>query len=372
MSMMDIYEQVRKTDFNRTEPETLSQLVNSAIRIGDEIKGDYVRLRQLTDDVFKLLKQENLLRTKQFSHDDLIRLGSKVASASDGSFQSVGGADGIWYVPISAALIIFRQGINNAPEAKVGAQIMKLDERQYFNIGAAMETSMLYAEATLLKDWARDCPEDIIHFIDGPAVDPPRIMDKEYVTFRSEAIKECLEKKVLVLCCAKKLLGNFLMERIGSTLRDFEKERVNQFASDAYLVYHVFTKASLQSGMTVYTKPMEILETNPIYKPYKKLGVSIYFMYFQREPRSKPFRVDIPIKTGIEINAEEIGELAAAILSAWSFPGYDLPIPIVLADNKCNIRKGCADVLYSEIITRAASNDLFDNIVRMKLGKEVV
>ena len=34
----DIYEQVRKADFNKTEPETLSQLVNSAIRIGDEMK----------------------------------------------------------------------------------------------------------------------------------------------------------------------------------------------------------------------------------------------------------------------------------------------------------------------------------------------
>jgi len=372
LSNNDIYERIKMVDFNRTEPETLSQLVYSAIKIGDEIRDDYVRLRQLTDDILELMERENLLRSKQFSREELITLSSKVASASDGSFQSVGGADGIWYVPISVALIIFRQGISGTPEVSVGAHIQKIDERQHHNLGAAMETSMLYAEASILKDWARDCPEDIVHLIDGPAMDPPRQMEKEYVAYRAEAIKGCLDKKVLVLCCVKKLLGNFLMERMAGMLRDFEKERLSQFASDAYLIYHVFTKASLQGGMTVYTKPLEILDTNPLYKPYKDAGLTIYFMYFQRDPRSKPFRVDIPVKVDTQVNIERLGEQAAATLSAWSYPGYDLPIPSVIAHYKCNIRKGCAEVLYSEIITRAASNHPFDNLVRTKLGKEVM
>jgi hypothetical protein len=368
----DVYEQVRRADFNKTEPETLSQLVNSAIRIGDEIKGDYLRLRQLTDDVLILLKREDLLRLKQFSREELIMPSSKVASASDGSFQSMGGADGIWYVPISVALIIFDQGISSAPGVKVGAHIQKIDERQHPNLGAAMETSMLYAEASIIKDWARDCQEDIIHFIDGPVVDPPRHMEKEYVAYRADAIKGCLDKSVFVLGCVKKLLGNFLIERMTNMLRDFEIKRISQFASDAYMIYHVFTKASLQSGMAVYTKPLEISETNSIYKPYKDQGLTIYFMYFQRNPRAKPFRVDIPLKTGTQVDTEKLGEQAAATLSAWSYPGYDLPIPIVIAHDKCNIRKGCAEVLYSEIITRAASNDPFDNLVRTKLGTEVM
>lgn len=372
MPIDDVYEQARRVDFNKTEPETLSQLVSSAVKIGEDIRSDYVRLRQLTDDALELLKREDLLRSRQFDLKEIILLSSRIASASDGSFQSVGGADGLWYIPISVALIIFRQGVRNAPEVKVGARILKIDERQHPNLGATMETSMLNAEASILKDWARDCPEGITHFIDGPIIDPPRHMEKEYIVYRVEAIKGCLDKKVFVLGCVKKLLGNFLMERMADILRDFEKERLTQFASDAYLIYHVFTKVSLQSKVTLYTKPLEILDSNPLYKPYKDAGLTIYFMYYQREPRSKPFRVDIPVKAGTQVDTEQLGEQAAVTLSAWSYPGYDLPIPIVIADDKCNIRKGCAEVLYREIITRAASDNQFDNLVRTKLGTEVM
>lgn len=372
LSRIDIYEQVRKADFNKTEPETLTQLVKSAINIGEEIKGDYVRLRQLTDDVLELLKREDLLRAKEFSREELVAPSSKVVSASDGSFQSVGGADGIWYVPISVALIIFRRGLVNSPEVKVGAHIQKIDERQYHNVGGAMETSMLYAEASILKDWACECPKDIVHFNDGPAMDPPRFMDKEYVEYRAEAFKQCLDKGIFVICCTKKLLGNFLMECMKGMLHDFENARLSQFSSDAYMIYHVFTKASLQRGMSVYTKPLEILDSNPLYKLYRNEGLKIYFMYFQREPYSKPFRVDIPVKDNTQVNMEKLGENVAAMLYTWSYPGHDLPIPLFIADNKCNIRKGCAEVLYSEIITRAASNDLFDNLVRTKLRTGVI
>lgn len=368
----DIYGQVRRADFNRTEHETLSQLVSSAVKIGDEIKGDYVRLRQLTDDILKLLVERDLLRAKHFAPERLGTLSSRGASASDGSFQPVGGADGYWYVPISAALVIFPHGIQNTPQVKVGAYIQKIDERKNYNVGAVMEKSMLLAETTILKDWARDCPEGFVHFIDGPAIDPPHLMDKEYVKYRTQAILACLDKKIFVLCCAKRVLGNFLTDALEGSLREYEKERLSQFASDAHLVYHVFTKASMQSDKTLYTKPQEILDTNPIYKPYKNEGLVIYFMYFQRDPHSKPFRVDIPVQKGKAPNLERLGEQVAETISAWSYPGYDLPIPVVIADNKCNIRKGCADVLYSEIITRAASSDPFDNLVRTKLGTEVM
>lgn len=367
----NIYEQVIKEDFNRTEYETLRQLVDSAIKIGEEIKGDYVRLRQLSIEFLELLKREGILKAKQFETNELTALSSKLASASDGSFQSVGGADGKWYVPISAALVIFRGGLNQAPEVRLGARIQTIDEREHHNLGGAMETAMLYGEASVMKDWARDCPPNSTHFIDGPVIDPPRQMDKEYTTYRTDAIKGFLNKKVLALGCVKKLLGNFLIQRMEGILPEFEKERLLQFHSDAYLIYHVLTKASLDSIATLYTKPLEVSDKNSVYKSYKDAGLDVYFMYFQRDPLANPFRVDIPVLAGTQVNAEQLGEQVAAVLSAWSYPGYDLPLPIVIADNKCNIRKGCAEVLYREIITRAASNDLFDNIVRTKLRTEV-
>src|SRR5438132_1778472 len=371
MTRDDIYEQVIKEDFNRTEHETLDKLVRNAIRIGEEMKGDYVRLRQLTHEFTEVLTRQGMLMMNEFKSEELTALVSRGASVSDGSFQSVGGADGKWYVPISAALIVFLDGISRSPKVEVGAEILTIDEREHHNIGGAMEASMLYAEATVMKDWARDCPSNIFHFIDGPVMDPPRQMDDNYVDYRIDAIKSLLNKGTLAVGCVKKLLGNFLIHRLSEMLPDFEKKRLSEFHSDAYLIYHVLTKVSLSTTATLFTKPLEVSVEDPVYKVYKKKGLDIYFMYFQSGPLSRPYRVDIPLLTGKSVDPDKLGENIAAVLRAWSYPGYDLPLPIVLADNKCNIRKGCAEVLYREIITRAASNDVFDNIVRTKLRTEV-
>ncbi|MEM2961289.1 MAG: DNA double-strand break repair nuclease NurA [Candidatus Bathyarchaeia archaeon] len=369
----DLYEQVRRADFNRTEPETVRQLVESAIRIGDEIKNDYVRLRQLTDDILELLKKEDLIKSRKFRKEELAPFYNRITSATDGSFQYVGGSDGIWYAPISVSLIIFHKGINSVPDVRIGARICPIDERKHPNVVGTMETLMLSAEANIIRDWCRDCPEGAILFMDGPVIDPPRLMSRDYVTYRVETIQSCLDKGVFVLGCVKRLLGDPLMEYLCTlpNLRDYEKDRIRGFFSDAHMIYYVFTKASLQGGMTIYTKPLEIGD-NKIYKPYKEAGLKIYFMYFQLNYGTKPFRVEIPVKGDLEIDLEQLGEQVAATLCAWSYPGYDLPLPIVIAHEKCNIRRGCAEVIYREIITRAASIDVFDNLVRTKLGTEVL
>lgn len=371
MKRDDIYDRVRKADFNRTEPETLSQLVGSAIKIGDEIKEDYVLRRQLTNEVLELLRKRELIVEQTITRETLAPLLTKLVSASDGSFQSVGAADGIWYVPVSAALVVFRQGFRSSPEIKVGAYVQRIDEREHQNVGGAMETSMLTAEANIMREWARDCPNGITHFLDGPVIDPPRQMDKQYLTYRIGTLQALLDKDILVLGCVKKLLGNFLIDHLKGILRDIEMNRIKKFGSDGRLIYHVFTKASIDTAKTVYTKPLEIGSNDITYKPYRESGIRVYFMYFQREPGTIPFRVDIPIKNGTKEGDARLGEEVAAALTAWSYPGYDLPVPIVIAHDKCNIRRGCAEVLYSEIITRAASNDMFDNLVRTKLGTEV-
>jgi len=57
---------------------------------------------------------------------------------------------------------------------------------------------------------------------------------------------------------------------------------------------------------------------------------------------------------------------AVKISALWTFPGQNWPLPVMMAHYKCNIRRGCAEVLYDEMITRTTSPKMFDNIVRLK------
>jgi hypothetical protein len=39
----------------------------------------------------------------------------------------------------------------------------------------------------------------------------------------------------------------------------------------------------------------------------------------------------------------------------WILPGMDEPLPIILAHNKCNVRRGTAETIYYEIMAKALS-----------------
>ena len=68
---------------------------------------------------------------------------------------------------------------------------------------------------------------------------------------------------------------------------------------------------------------------------------------------SPVLRLDIPLLDPLENNskADEIVLQAVKATDTWTYPGQEYPLPIILAHEKCNIREGCAQVLYEEIIT---------------------
>ena len=59
------------------------------------------------------------------------------------------------------------------------------------------------------------------------------------------------------------------------------------------------------------------------------------------------------------------------IISSWTPPGNSLPTPIIIAHDKSNVRKGCAEVLYNEIINNSTGKDHLDNLIRSKLQMDV-
>lgn len=371
MSPEDIYETLRRYEFNKTEPETLRELVKSALKKGDLVRERMGKLKESIEEIKKIFKREHLFLEIHLSDMDYVSYRKMCAVGIDGSFQCVGGIGGIWYTPISCARIVFENGIESPPQASITAEIEEIDQHKYSNIEAEASVRMLLVETKAINEWVSISKSNSVIFVDGPLVDPPYYLDKNYVKYRCDAISRCLKKDILLIGCVKRIFGkpfiNYVTHKILSD--EGEKNRLKQFTSDIHLINYLFTKLYL-SGLkgTLYTSPVDISEEDEVHRAYLKNGIRIFSVFMQKDAFSSPIRIDIPQEIEVSTDVVLLVEKVVKIVCAWTYPGYDIPLPIVLAHNKCTVRKGCAEVLYDEIITRAASPDPYDNIVKTKLG----
>jgi hypothetical protein len=151
---------------------------------------------------------------------------------------------------------------------------------------------------------------------------------------------------------------------------NIDKDLVRRFAWDLHLVTAIFSKLVIEGATGILsTVPMCTGEPDAIQKAYSDQGILVNSLYMQKDAVSRPIRIDFPILKGSEENIETLGEKIINIAYAWSYPGMDIPLPVFLAHNKCEVRKGCADVLYDEIITRSKSKDPFENLLNEKLKR---
>jgi len=375
MSIPNLEEIYRRYEFNKTEPETLVGLIESVIKKSDIIKSNYKRYREITETIYEIMEREKFLHQVEISQ--LAKEGRNIRGIGiDGSFQCVGGVGGIWYIPISCSRIQFSEGLGSNPVVSVAADIHDVNQLEFLNVEKEAEFRMLVGETKAIKEAALqiDASKKAIIFIDGPVVDPPWIgvekRHRTYVKDRCEAIKMCLNRNALVVGCVKRIMGSYLINHIANNLAksDVEKERAKQFISDAHLITYVFTKFSLKVKNGVFhTSPINISESDPANRLYHKEAINIHSVFMQKDVASRPIRLDIPSVTEEPKNLESMINDAVEITALWSYPGHDIPLPIVLAHEKCNVRRGCAEVLYNEMITRTTTHDIFDNIVKMKL-----
>ncbi|MEM3612663.1 MAG: DNA double-strand break repair nuclease NurA [Candidatus Bathyarchaeia archaeon] len=371
MSSQDLYETLKRYEFNKTEPETLQELIKSALKKGNLVKERMGKLKELVVDVEKILKRENLLLEINVMHDDCAVYRDLCAVGIDGSFQCIGGIGGIWYTPISCARIIFPNGFNDSPQVSVTAGIEDIDQHKHPNVETEASIRMLLVETKALSEWASSTSDRrSVVFIDGPIVDPPYYDENEYVKYRCDVISKCLDRDIFLIGCVKRVLGKpFINYVTNKLLKDNnEKSRLHQFTSDIHLINYVFTKEYFSGAKGVLaTLPVDISEEDNVHKAYLKHGIRVFSFFMQKDAFASPIRLDIPQKLDSNTDAKSLMLEAVKTTFAWSYPGYDIPLPVVLAHNKCAVRKGCAEVLYEEILTRAASPDPFDNVVGMKL-----
>jgi hypothetical protein len=374
MSPKSLEEIYKRYEFNKTEPETLSGLITSVIKKSDEIKSNFELYRELTETVYKILVRDNVLQKVELSSSDEIY--KEICSLGvDGSFQCVGGLGGIWYVPISCSRVFLENLLDKHPKVDVAADIHDINEIEYPSLEKEASFRMLVGETKALNEWLSkgSFTKESVIFIDGPLVDPPWFSSDEryteYLEDRCSVIKRCIDNNVLLIGCVKRVMGRYLINHIRDNLakNDYEKEKVKRFISDAHLVSYVFTKLSLESPESVlYTSPINVSHTDETHEAYLKQGVEIYTTFMQKDVSSRPIRLDIPALRDSEAHMSALAIKAVKISAIWTFPGQNWPLPVILAHYKCNIRRGCAEVLYDEMITRTTSPKMFDNIVRMK------
>lgn len=364
----------KKYEFNRTEPETLTKLIRSAIAKSNRIRDNYNIYQRLSEFITKLMEEKGLIRRAKISDEDM-HYKNICCVGIDGSFQCVGGLGGIWYVPISISRVTFRSGLNSQPQIDVTANIEDINEIEYPNVQKESSFRMLIGETKALNEWIarRPIPRESVIFIDGPIVDPPWYSKEDwyiqYIKDRCNAIKRCLNNNVLLIGCVKRMMGKYLigfLEKIAHN--ENEKEKIKQFRSDAHLICYVFTKLSINSPLSIlYTSPINVSQTDETYMAYLSEEVEVYIVFMQRDFTSQPLRLDIPLLKNNKEDINKIVEKLVKISAVWTLPGHNVPLPVFLAHYKCNIRKGCAEVLYDEIITRISSPNLLDNVIMTKL-----
>lgn len=371
-----LYEILRRYEFNRTEPETLTSLVRDAIDKGGEAQKDQVRLRKVSDHLFEFFDNAGLISsTELLDSESLLK---ECTVGVDGSFQPVGGVGGKWYIPISCAAITFEDGITAQPSVQVEARIERIQEREFTRIGALASEIMLTVETKAIMKWAMEKKKSFL-FIDGPVVDPPLYKDREYVEYRCNAIKQALRGDVTVVGCAKRVrdthLQKYVLEQVAHDKTN--KDRLQIFPSDLHLVTFLFAQywqKTKERERSVFTTPIDVSEVTDIYKQYHENGLTIFSTFVQKGLNYYVLRLDIPLlndKANDEHYRSEKIRQAVRVSLAWTYPNQSLPLPVFLAHQKCEIRKGCAEVLYQEIMTRTRTAEPFDQMVALQLEEKL-
>lgn len=364
MKYQDIIDLKKRMEFKMTEPETLIKLVKDAQSKGEKVQKDMERLRNLASKLTELFKERSLVFTESLIRD--VKLKYECAVGIDGSFQLIGGVGGRWYAPISVARVVFEGGFTTQPTIDIfWAGIEEIEEQEDHDPNSVASVMMLSGETKAILNWGT-LNKGAYVFIDGPIVDPPVISydGKEYIKDRCEGLKKCLEKSIAI-GCVKRSRDKFYIEYLRNLiLTQSEKDYLNQYPSDQHLIAYVFAQIRSKGyGGPLFTKWIDVTHvasSNPVYKLYKYEGIHVVCVFFQKGVRSQILRLDVPFLEPPTENMTKVDNEITHIVKAvdeWTYPGQDSPVPIILAHNKCNIREGCAEVLYEEIMTRSRTTD---------------
>jgi len=387
----------RIIEFRKTDPEILKELVSQAHERSKELNETFEVLKQISLRLVDILERRKYLRRIFITDEERAKIISKCVLSVDGSSQVVGGLGGRFYIMLSSVLVTLPNGLLSS-SIKVkhpGVFVIPYTTSNSENVKPVAEDLMFILETFALQE-ATDpecCSTEPILFIDGPIIDPPRPLTDEsrqvtkellpseessdvteliirYHEYRAEVVRSLLDRGVVVVGFVKRSKSDRLLKAAVSAI-DEAKELCESFSSDEELARSIFViLGHVEDKNTLYyTKPSELVGyDNELYENYLNAGIKIYYTYTHAIAKkySRPFRLELAVTRDLdEDSIQRLMENVLKVTNAFTLPGYEISLPVIFAHNKCSIRRGAAEVIYREIMSRASSIESKDEIISL-------
>lgn len=370
-------------ELNKIPAEALVGFVKQTQEQAILMKSDSKQYSKAAENIKKLMEEKKLVHIIDVSTQTLDQFSKEFTDAVDGSNQFFPKPDGTFIYFFSTAKIRYPDGYGTNVEVTVAPfteTIGKIDPKF-----ASSEAGnfMMRMETETMKHAIETRSEGGILFLDGPIIDPPEnIISDEYLQQRTLTIKEAFRKKITVIGIVKRIMGDMFTTNYKSYFSSNQMTDFENMNSDKNLAVHVLTK-SLKSDKDsiAYTEPFKISNINypsgkegknfkKTAQSYHDEGVDVVTFIMKNGYASPPIRVDVAISSESN-DLSEITQNAIKYAAAWAAPGRHIPIPVILAHEKCNIGRGAAQILFTEFIAGSKSNDNEENIIQLQMMGDV-
>jgi hypothetical protein len=350
--------------FNEMDSDIAVKLLEDAINKGKDLQIFLKDRWMVAYKLGQMLIEKRIIKVGRDDPNILALYRDALTVGIDSSRQLPLRVLSTYYCPITSAIVYFK-GINGKMEYDTGSPSKFLEESnltpEEVSIKARedmyrCEVSAIARVASSISSLLREsCERKVLVMIDGPIIDPPDTkLYNEYVKERVNAILACKENGALVIGCVKGMEGYHFLNFLRRHQELSELATIAEgFGPDPQLVPFVFSGIRSVSPI-LETIPIERYEPQEIITEYKKYGPkNFYRIYLTAGWRGTLMCVEYFTIEGED--SVKIGEEICQAVRAWSVPGQNAPLPILAAHHRCNIKRGAAEFLYRELLTRALS-----------------
>jgi hypothetical protein len=352
-----------KQQFSEMDSDIALRLLDQTIKKSNTL-GSYLKDRkEAASKLADILMDKGIVKiSSRRSEENLIQYKKALVIGIDSSRQLPYRILNTFYCPITTSIVYF-DGIENTAKFDPDSpctfyeiqnltpeeSIKKIEEEMYkYEVYAIMRVASSPELA------GRKNGQRIFVMIDGPLIDPPnKRLYNTYISDRVNALLSCEKNGATVMGCIKRFEGkhvlNFLKER--GDIQDAANIAIG-FEQDSIIIPFIF-KILYSKGNLIETIPIEIKEPTELVNEYKDCSKkNIYRVYFSIYEKGPVMAVDFFSK---EEDASKLAEDLCDAARVWALSSLSVPLPVLAAHNRCNIKKGSAEYLYRELKTRALS-----------------
>jgi len=372
-SIEELKRLIRRIEFDKTDYELLCDLIERAEELGTVERKRLERLSKTSSKLSDIFLNKRLILPLNIDPGDIKEAASCSAWGVDGSCQVLKGFGDSWFVFLSAARVHMCQGLYGDVIIRVGGEIKRIEVPEDREAGRIATELMMHMEVKQIQNVAREATQYAsgkAHLvIDGPIIDPPWLADEDYVAKRVKAIEKCLAGGITVVGFVKRPYGHAFLSQLRESeeLKDGLGELIKSYRSDvsllAPLMYAAMKKTKSELIITIPLEmPASVGTFIPAHETYEKHGLKVYYCYYKFGLRRNVYRLEIAEAETRRISDEseliEIFRNTAITMAGLTPPGIEYPLPVLLAHDKCNIRRGAAETLYYDIIARALAQGM--------------